>query len=526
MNYFRRQLILATFAALLLSAVLVVPALAQDNFGTSQGSFGVLQGTDLTLREGIVLVVQWLLGFLGVVAVLVMLYGGWIWMKAGGSADEVTRAKRIIIQGLIGLVIILSAFAIVAMIFRTTSEFLNGGDTCTPGETRSCSSGGCSGGVRTCDADGHWGSCGFGDRICPGDTKQGTRITKFSAPSLTGWDAVTIGQNFSYEEPVGIPNAVDLAVGAYTYNREGGIDNVKLQLAAQQGSFSDHSQAFTPNSTTSEKFGSSVNWDTSDKGVYALKTNWQLKTVMTPSGGLSTTYDSKIIKVVIDPPHCFNETQDGDETGRNCGGSCTMQCNQVPIIDAVTPGNGAPGNFITITGRHFGVDPGTVSLGSFSVNFPNNICSDTATWQPNQIIFEVPDIVHESHEATVETAVGFVSDPKNFVVNDIVRPGICSVENTTTATDADSLKRRGQPVGNAADPVRVRGTNFTPPNNQATNVVWNFKPDNVTSSLAVIINNNDASDAVPENRQGRSSVLVYNPDEYSNPFNFMVSPGG
>jgi hypothetical protein len=523
MNYFRRQLILATFAALLLSAVLVVPALAQDNFGTSQGSFGVLQGTDLTLREGIVLVVQWLLGFLGVVAVLVMLYGGWIWMKAGGSADEVTRAKRIIIQGLIGLVIILSAFAIVTMIFRTTSEFLNGGDTCTPGETRSCSSGGCSGGERTCDADGHWGSCGFGSNICTENADQMTRLTRFSSPSLN-WQR-SIGNSF--DGTVGVPPAADVAIQALARNRGGSIENIVLQQAADtpaKSAFSNYPQPFVPNATSSSEFSPAVNWNTTAVG-YDIGSQWLLKTVVTPSSNLTSSYESRSIKTKIDPLHCFDGEKSGDETGTDCGGTCSLQCNQVPVIDAVTPDNGAPGNFITISGRHFGTDPGVVRLGTTPVQFPA-ICSDTATWQPNQVVFEVPTITRQSYEITVETAVGFVSDPKNFVVNDIVRPGICSVENTTTATDPDSLKRRGQPVGNAADPVRVRGTNFTPPNNQTTNVVWNFKPDNVTSSLAIITNNTDASDVVPENRQGRSSVLVYNPDEYSNPFNFMVSAGG
>jgi len=44
--------------------------------------------------------------------VCLILYGGFKWMTAGGNEEQVGEAKKIIISGVIGLIIILSAYAI------------------------------------------------------------------------------------------------------------------------------------------------------------------------------------------------------------------------------------------------------------------------------------------------------------------------------------------------------------------------------------------------------------------------------
>jgi hypothetical protein len=56
------------------------------------------------------------LGFLGVVAVVIILFGGFKWMVAGGNDEKVAEAKRLIIAGIIGLAIILSAYAIASFV--------------------------------------------------------------------------------------------------------------------------------------------------------------------------------------------------------------------------------------------------------------------------------------------------------------------------------------------------------------------------------------------------------------------------
>ena len=72
-------------------------------------------------------VINIILGFLGIVAVIIILLGGFKWMTAGGNEDKVGEAKKLIVAGIIGLVIIIGAFAIAtfvlnSLISATTTE--------------------------------------------------------------------------------------------------------------------------------------------------------------------------------------------------------------------------------------------------------------------------------------------------------------------------------------------------------------------------------------------------------------------
>jgi len=107
---------LAVFAFAILSLVgtVMVPVFAaDDNWGLDAvaGSEGAgLQKADLKATIGKLLKVA--LGFLGIIAVIIVLVGGFKYMTAGGSEEKVGDAKKWIISGIIGLAIILSAYAI------------------------------------------------------------------------------------------------------------------------------------------------------------------------------------------------------------------------------------------------------------------------------------------------------------------------------------------------------------------------------------------------------------------------------
>lgn len=53
-----------------------------------------------------------LLGFLGVIFLILIIYAGLLWMTAAGNEDNVKKAKSILLNSVIGLVILLSAYAI------------------------------------------------------------------------------------------------------------------------------------------------------------------------------------------------------------------------------------------------------------------------------------------------------------------------------------------------------------------------------------------------------------------------------
>lgn len=86
-------------------------------------------------------VINWALGLLGIVAVTFIIYGGYVWLTAAGNEDRVKRAKRILLNTVIGLVIIVLAWAIVNFVFDFGKNAINGTggtSTCTAGEESGC----------------------------------------------------------------------------------------------------------------------------------------------------------------------------------------------------------------------------------------------------------------------------------------------------------------------------------------------------------------------------------------------------
>jgi len=99
---------LATFGVIF--ALTVMPALATLDTGIGYGTATGLGTKDI--REGVMSIVNVLLGFLGILAIIIILWGGFRWLTSGGNEEKVGEAKKIITAGIIGLVIILTAYAI------------------------------------------------------------------------------------------------------------------------------------------------------------------------------------------------------------------------------------------------------------------------------------------------------------------------------------------------------------------------------------------------------------------------------
>ena len=71
---------------------------------------------DADLVETIAQIIRIALGFLGVIAVVIILLGGFKYMVAQGNDTKVKDAQKLIFSGIIGLVIIISAYAIAAFV--------------------------------------------------------------------------------------------------------------------------------------------------------------------------------------------------------------------------------------------------------------------------------------------------------------------------------------------------------------------------------------------------------------------------
>ena len=110
-----------TFAALALPAI-VLAQTSSAPLGVAETGLGYGVYTGLPtqdLRIVIANIIRTAMGLLGIIAVLIVLFGGFKWMTAGGSDEKVGEAKKIITSGIIGLIIIITAYAISSFVITS-----------------------------------------------------------------------------------------------------------------------------------------------------------------------------------------------------------------------------------------------------------------------------------------------------------------------------------------------------------------------------------------------------------------------
>lgn len=102
---------------------------AYFNFAKA-GTNGELGGGDVYALPGVAKtdpraiitnVISIISGFLGIVAVVIVLISGFQWMTAGGDEDAVKKAQTRLVQGVIGLILILSTWSIAYYVVNTLS---------------------------------------------------------------------------------------------------------------------------------------------------------------------------------------------------------------------------------------------------------------------------------------------------------------------------------------------------------------------------------------------------------------------
>ncbi|MDP2708937.1 MAG: IPT/TIG domain-containing protein, partial [bacterium] len=94
-------------------------------------------------------IIRIILGFLGILAVCLVIYAGWLWMTAEGEAEKVAKAKKILIGAVIGLVICLASFAIASFVLNSLLDAtgVGTGNTGGSGGGIGTSGGGTTGGL-------------------------------------------------------------------------------------------------------------------------------------------------------------------------------------------------------------------------------------------------------------------------------------------------------------------------------------------------------------------------------------------
>ncbi|HNP75196.1 MAG TPA: pilin [bacterium] len=116
---------------ILLALILIMPMLVQASAMTSKlkavaGQAGL--GSGETNPEIIIgRIVQTVLAILGVVFTLLIAYGGFLWMTAGGDPGKVDKAKGMISNAIIGIVIVFLSYTISIFVIKQLEKVTTGG---------------------------------------------------------------------------------------------------------------------------------------------------------------------------------------------------------------------------------------------------------------------------------------------------------------------------------------------------------------------------------------------------------------
>ena len=108
------------------AATAPLAAFAQTNpFETAKNQLNTVGGaatgnaTPKPLEQIIGSIINTVLGFLGILLLCYLLYAGFLWMTSGGSEDNVKKAQTMIKNAIIGLLIIVAAFAISSFVLTS-----------------------------------------------------------------------------------------------------------------------------------------------------------------------------------------------------------------------------------------------------------------------------------------------------------------------------------------------------------------------------------------------------------------------
>ncbi len=93
---------------------------AETSMKTFSGQAGVTTQGDLTIIAG--KVIRGFLGLLGTIFVILIIYAGYLWMTASGNEEQITKAKKMITNAVIGIIIVLLAYTITSFVIGALSK--------------------------------------------------------------------------------------------------------------------------------------------------------------------------------------------------------------------------------------------------------------------------------------------------------------------------------------------------------------------------------------------------------------------
>ena len=364
-------------------------AFAQPNLGLNEFGTQTQMGTK-SLGEIIAGIVRVFLSILGVIAVIIVLYAGFLWMTAGGDPSKIATAKKWMINGVIGLLIILSSLAITQFVIGAL-EKATGTKISGVGGPQGGAGAGLPAGAFTVKGISPQGTllirnivirASFNHTVDSTTVSGNILITKKSDNSIVGGDFKTSGDKVEFTPSTPCPSPSQSykcfeANTAYKIEIKTGLKDTAgknlscgglaprcwaeftagslVDTAAPQVSitYPDAGDSVSENSAVdvwaratddsgvshTEFYADGAYFDSDyPSGGSPLQfdgtVSWSTKGVSRGTHNLAAkAYDidnnnsfSQGVSVVVRAEHCFNNTKDYDETGIDCGGKDCAIC--------------------------------------------------------------------------------------------------------------------------------------------------------------------------------------------------------
>jgi len=102
------------------SGTIALADIADDTGLSETGQAAGLSDIDVYTYIGVS--INAFLGILGIIFLIIALYAGFLWMTAGGDSDKVTKSRQWLINSIIGLIILLSAYALSNFVIQRIVE--------------------------------------------------------------------------------------------------------------------------------------------------------------------------------------------------------------------------------------------------------------------------------------------------------------------------------------------------------------------------------------------------------------------
>jgi len=140
---------------------------------------GVTEGQEMSPNLGVYIktVYNFTMGMAGILAVVIIMWAGFLWMTARGNAEQVTRAKDYMSGAIIGLVLALGSYTILSIVNPELVELKTISPRGVKDYTICCKNDGTQLNIltsQTCPTDGLWYKCTAGQQCYKGKYKKTT----------------------------------------------------------------------------------------------------------------------------------------------------------------------------------------------------------------------------------------------------------------------------------------------------------------------------------------------------------------